>query len=246
MVLTSSRAEAVPLWYNGDYDNRDALANGSAGINFNGGFLQVSKVYENFVVPTGQTWTITSVYSVDEILYNSGLPVTKASWEVRSGAGAGNGGLLVASGDTAATQTPVTKNPGFTYAFNPSLITASVPSLVLTAGTYWLSVTADDASAFFTDQSYIETTSGANSVGVPPGNDGNSFISNNLPAGKSGAYNFTATSTIEGAGKWDYVMGVNGTSQSLAVPEPSSLLMLALGGLGSSAYLRIRARKDSR
>ena len=240
-ALTSSRADAAMLWYNGDYDNRDALANGSAGINYNGPFLQVSKVYENFIVPTGQTWTVTSVYSTDEILYKSGVPVTKASWEIRSGVGSGNGGTLVASGDTAATQTPVTKIPGYTYSFNPTLITATVPSVTLAAGTYWLSVIPDDTAPFFGDKSYVETTSGANSVGKPPGNDDNSFISNNLTG--AGGYNFTPTSSssVEGPGTWDYSMGVSGTST--AVPEPSSLMLVVLGVLAAPAVLRLRARR---
>jgi PEP-CTERM motif len=246
LALTSSHANAGILWYNGDYDNRDALANGTAGINFNGPFVQVSKVYENFVVPTGQVWTITSVFSTNEILYQSGAPVTMASWEIRSGLSSGNGGTLVASGDTAATNTPIAENPSNFYNFTPSLVTATVASVKLTAGTYWLSVVADNSDPFFADQSYIETTSGANSVGVPPGNDGNSFISNNLPAGKPGAYNFTATSTIEGAGNWDYSMGVGGTAAPASVPEPSSLSMVAFGVFGTLVCLRRRARTRAR
>jgi hypothetical protein len=231
-----SPARAGVLWYNGDYDNRDALANGSAGINFNGGFVEISKVYENFVVPVGQTWQITSAFSTDEILYGSGLKVTTATWEIRTGVSAGNGGTVVISGDTAASQVAVTPQAGFTYIAPPSLITVSIPTVTLTAGTYWLSVIPDDTNPFFGDQAYVETTSGANAVGIPHGNDGNSFISNNLPSGGAGSYFFTPTSSVEGAGTWYYSMGVIGTATG--VPEPSSFVLAAIGGFGAVTFAR--------
>ena len=120
--------------------------------------------------------------------------------------------------------------------------------MVLTAGTYWLSVIANDATPFFGDRAYVMTTSGLNSVGRPPGNDGNSFISNNLPTGATGAYSFTSTSanSVEGPGTWDYSMGVSGTFTTAAVPEPSSLILVAIGGLGTSAWVRRRSRQGAR
>jgi hypothetical protein len=237
----ASTASAGVLWYNGDYDNRDALANGSAGVNFNAPFLEVSKVYENFVVPAGQTWQITSVFSTDQIFYQSGQPVTKASWQILTGVSAGNGGTVVISGDSAAVATPVTSVPGFTYVAPEFKVTATIPTVTLTAGTYWLSVIPDDNNAFIGDQAYVESTRGANAVGTPPGNDGNSFISNNLPAGGPGADFFTPTSTVEGGGTWDYSMGVIGTATG--VPEPSSLALVAIGGIGAVTCARRRKVK---
>jgi hypothetical protein len=236
-----SPARAGVLWYNGDFDNRDALPNGTAGINFNGGFAEVSKVYDNFVVPAGQTWQITSVFSTDEILYHSGKPVTTASWQILSGVSPGNGGTVVVSGDSAATMTAVAPQAGFTYVDPEFKIVATIPTVTLTAGTYWLSVIPDDTSPDFGDQALVETTSGANAVGTPPGNDGNSFISNNLPAGGPGSDFFTPVSTIEGGGTWDFSMGVGGTATG--VPEPSSLALVAIGGIGALTLVRRRKVK---
>ena len=91
-------------------------------------------------MPVGQIWTLTSVFSNDQLNYRTN-PVTTAAWEIRSGVSAGNGGTVVASASSAtATQTALSQTPGYFYAANPVQITASVSSLVLTAGTYWLTV----------------------------------------------------------------------------------------------------------
>jgi hypothetical protein len=243
--LGAEPAQAAVLWYNGDYDNRDALANGFSLVDFGGLAALRSTVYENFIVPVGQTWTVTSVFSNDQLNYNTN-PVTSAAWEIRRGVSAGNGGTLVASnGTAAATQTALTRTPGFFYAASPVQITATVSPLVLTAGTYWLSVIPNEPSVFQGNFSFVMSTSGLNSVGMPPGNDDNSFISNNIAPGNPGSFNFTSTSTVEGGGTWDYSLGVNGTVAFL-VPEPSSLVLVAIGGLGTSAFLRRRSRKGAR
>ena len=109
-------------------------------------------------------------------------------------------------------------------------VTENVAPVVLTAGTYWLTVAPDipvsNGSFFFASAAYISTTSGANAVGTPPGNDGNSFINTvSLPAAIG--YNFTPTSTIEGPGNWDYSMGVSGTA--VVIPEPSTLSLAVIG-----------------
>lgn len=242
-TLSAPQARAALLWYNGDYDGRDAIDNGARRVDYNGLFTEVTKVYDNFVVPTGQTWTITSVFSNDQILYQAtGNAVTSATWEIRRGVGPGVGGTLAASGDTAATQTALIQIPGDDYAATPYHIEASVASVVLAAGTYWLSVIPDNPSPSLRDEAFIQTTSGANSVGIPPGNDGNSYSSNNLTG--AGSQNFTPTSSnsIEGPGTWDYSMGVRGNVSPAVVPEPSSLAMLALGCLGVPAFLRLRGR----
>ena len=243
--LTAEPAQADLLWYNGDYDNRDALDNGFSLVNFGGLAALRSTVYEDFIVPVGQTWTVTSVFSNDQLNYATN-PVTSAAWAIRSGVSAGNGGTLVASAsNAAATQTALTKTAGFFYAASPFQITATVSPLVLTAGTYWLSVIPNEPTVFDGNFSYVMSTSGLNSVGMPPGNDDSSFISNNIAAGNPGSYFFTSTGTVEGGGTWDYSLGVNGTV-AFTVPEPSSLVVVAIGGLGMLAFLRRRSRKGAR
>jgi hypothetical protein len=240
-TLCTSRARADLLWYNGDYDNRDSLTNESqVPVNTGSGYvLEKSLVYDNFIVPTGQTWTLTSLFSNNQIAYYANP--TTATWEIRSGVSAGNGGTLVASGDSAATLTAVTTVSGYYYAAPEYTVSVAVSNITLTAGTYWLAV-APDSAGYYGDQSYIETTSGANAVGSPPGDDGNSFINSNSPGAP---LNFAPTSSVlNDPGAIDFSMGVVGTFVA-GVPEPSSWGLVLVGLIGPAAYLRRRkqARK---
>ncbi len=223
-------AQAAPLWYNGDNDNRDAVANQTSNVS-PGGVDQI--VYENFIVPTGQQWTVNGVFSNNAgNIYFGGYPSLTATWEIRSGVSAGNGGTLVASGDGADTITDTGMQTTVFSPFASEIYTNTVNGLnvVLGPGTYWLAVAPDTdgaADAYWN----LVTTSGANAVGTPPGNDGNSFVSSSFFN-----ENFLPTDdpSFEGSGTWDYSLGVLGTAQStLATPEPSIVAM----GLGATASL---------
>jgi hypothetical protein len=218
------------LWYNGDYDSRDTQVNQTGA--------QDGLVYDNFIVPTGFTYNITGVFSND-FMYNPSAAST-AYWEIRSGVSAGNGGTLLDSGDGADTLTATGRSiPVIPGVFNVFEYTNSVSvSVSLGAGTYWLAVAPDVGS----QNSYIGTTSGANAVGSPPGNDGNSFMSST-----AFGLNFTPTSdpSIEGPGTWDYSMGVIGTASPVAVPEPSSFLLGLVGLVASAGYAWTRRRARS-
>jgi hypothetical protein len=204
------------LWYNGDYDGRDTQVNQTGPAD--------GRIYDDFIVPTGFTFTITSVFS-NNFMFSPPDPATAtAAWEIRSGVSAGNGGTLLDSGDGADTLTATGRSINVPPFGNIAELTNSVSvNVTLGAGTYWLSVAPDVSN----QNSFIGTTSGANAVGTPPGNDGNSFFSSTFFG-----QNFVSTTdpSIEGPGTWDYSMGVVGT----AVPEPSSLL-LGLVGLATSA-----------
>ena len=246
---SASPAQGQILWYNGDYDNRDSLVNQSlVPINHGGTYtVQTALVYDNFVVPVGQTWFVSSVFSNNQVAYP--YPVTSATWQIRSGVSAGNGGTLVASGDTAATQTAVTPVGGYYYGDTEYKISTSIPTITLGAGTYWLAVAPDDlhnGSIYYGAQSYIETTSGANAVGIPKGNDGMSYVTSNYPTSGYGAYNFTpSTTALAGDGDGpiiDFSMGVTGTAL-IFTPEPSTLMMAATGLVGSLVVLARRRAK---
>ncbi len=225
VVVPTGSARAATLWYSGDFDLNDATTNqNNVPIQIGTSYvLERALVYNNFIVPVGQTWSITSVFSNNQLAYV--VPPTSAAWEIRTGLTAGQGGNLIASGDTAATATLLTPADGINYIAPEYRVEATVAGLTLTAGTYWLAV-APDSARYFGDQSFIETTSGVNAVGLPPGSNGNSFLDNNLPGG--GKLTFAASNL-------NYSMGVVGTA---AVPEPASAILLVAALAGVPALLR--------
>lgn len=220
---TMSVKADVPLWYNGDFDGRDALVNQTGPAD--------GLVYDNFIVPVGQTYHITGVFS-NNLMYSPG-DASSAYWEIRSGVSAGNGGTLVASGDGADSLSATGRflDLGLFKVFEyTNLVSVNV---VLGAGTYWLAVAPDVSD----QNSYISSTSGAGAIGSPPGNDGNSY-SSSIFFGD----NFVPTSDIEGAGTWDYSMGIIGTAAVNGVPEPSTLLAGMLGMAACAGYAWNRRR----
>jgi hypothetical protein len=230
IALSPARAvAATSLWYNGNYDLNDAYTDqNNVPINFGGSYvLDKSLVYDDFIVPVGQSWTLSSLFVDDQLDYYA-LPTT-ATWEIRSGMSAGQGGTLLFSGDTAATNTLLTAANGNSYIDPEYKISAAVTGVTIGPGVYWMAV-APDSAGYYGDQSYIETTSGTGAIGSPAGNDGNSFLNNNLSG--PGHLSFAPSSL-------DFSAGVNGTAT--LVPEPASLPMLAAGlalafGLGQRGH----------
>ena len=216
--LSSSRADTV-LWYNGDY------AGGSGTVNENSSNVGVANIYEDFNVTAPGGWTVQRLWSNDCMSYSG---VTSAAWSIRSGLSAGNGGTIIASGTSSATQTLTGRTAWWGYPEYTVQVTGL--NVYLAPGTYWLSVSplvGSDPLSNGQYRSYVSQTSGANAVGAPAGNNGNSFIYD-LPAG----YNFAPDTFNE-----DYSMGVAGT----VVPEPSTLALSATG-----AMLLLAGRKKSR
>jgi hypothetical protein len=234
-VLCCPPAPAGTLWYNGDLDNRDAFVNQTSALSGGAGFDGL--IYENFVVPTGFTWTISGVFSNDVINPLGLTPApTTAAWQIRSGVSANNGGTLVASGDGTDNFSPTGRDSTVFGPLFPSTpeYTNEVDGLSVTlgAGTYWLSV-APDTDGAIDAYWYASTTSGANAIGTPPGNDGNSFFTSNA----TGDF-FTPTGDLEGPGNWDYSLGVVGTATPLATaaPEPSVVALAMGAGLSLAGY----------
>jgi hypothetical protein len=205
VLNTTAIAQAPPgsLWYNGDFNGINGLANERNTL------VTQAAVYDDFNVTAPLGWNVTAVFS-DNLV---STVITAADWEIRSGVSEGNAGTLIASGTT--------NSPIVTYIGNENLYMVEVTGLnvflpMLPSGQhYWLNVTPVGNG---TGRSFNLTTSGTNCVGTPCGNDQNAFFNSTF----FGTY-FTSTSN-EGQ-PYDYSNGVIGT----VVPEPATVVLLTCG-----------------
>jgi hypothetical protein len=209
-------ANAVTLWYNGDF-------NGVNGGNVGGFSGFDSRIYEDFNV-TGAGWNVTGAF-MNILWADNPANVQTMEWEIRSGVTLGSGGTLVASGSSAVTMV-ANGMDGFGFTgYNASISGLNVN---LGAGTYWFGGKFNGAGT--NNSIYVVTTSGAGAVGTPAGNNGNSFW-DSTTFGQSWA----GTDALFGPGSWDVSMGVQGS----VVPEPATMAAL---GLGVAALIRRRRK----
>ncbi len=200
------------LWYNGDFDGRNGGANQFEG-QFGAGLFSV--IADNFTgPPSGGTWTVTGVFSNNIMDPGLNTAITTANWEIRTGVSEGNGGTVVASASAApATVTP-TGRVGFGRTEYTVMVTGLNVSLpALPAGQFYFLDVVPVVPLGVSGQSFCTTTSGANCVGTPCGNDGNSWWNSNLFG-----VTWTTTQNIYGSGTWDQSMGVIGTA---GAPSPT-------------------------
>ena len=155
------------LWYNGDFNGVNGLANED---NFAGSGA-FAHTYDDFVVSDPSGWDVNAVFS-DNLLADT---VVGANWEIRQGVSVGNGGTIVASGTTTTPDVTATGRSGF--GFTEYMVTVNGLSVHLDPGTYFLLVSPVGGA---TGISYVSTTSGGNCVGIPCGNDDNSFFDSPL------------------------------------------------------------------
>jgi hypothetical protein len=184
-------------WYNGDWQSGIP-----SPANWYNSAQSYSRIYDDFVVPDGG-WTIAGVFAHIDM---ASTGATQASWEIRSGMSAGNGGTLIASGLSPATQTQTAVVGGGNYVY---LLEVDGLSVELGPGTYWLSVAPITANS----RPYLCVTKGLNAVGHPPGNDGQAFSSAG-PGSFSGALQETGGAGTSG----DFSLGVIVSGQPPAAP----------------------------
>ena len=226
VAATASPALASPvLWDNGDFDGENALANRKKAT----APVFDARVYDDFIVPAGQTWVVDEVFSNNLMDFSA----TSAYWEIRSGVSAANAGDLIAGGTNAATTT-LTGRSGFGV---PEREVAVIGlSVLLSEGTYWLTV-APIATAG--GQSFLSTTSGFNAIGSPAGNNGNAFWDS-----LTFNANFTPVGDLEDIeGDPDFSLGIAGTLAGATVPEPGTLILF---GTGLAGLARRWRRQPSR
>ena len=157
------------LWYNGDFDGVQGLSNEQ---NTSLGEQQYAHTYDDFDVTDQAGWDVGAVFSNNLTDTN----ITGATWEIRQGIFPGSGGTLIASGMTVTPVVTPTGRSGFGY--TEYSVQVNGISVYLPPGNgYFLNVTPiGDLSG----RSFVSTTSGANAVGEPPGNNQNAFIDSNI------------------------------------------------------------------
>jgi hypothetical protein len=232
LLNATAIAQAPPgsLWYNGDFNGVNGLANERDT------FISQAAAYDDFDVTAPLGWHVTAVFS--DNLSSFQLFVTAADWEIRTGVFEGNGGTLVASGTTNSPVVTLTGRGGFgfqEYMVEVTGLNVFLP--MLPAGQhYWLNVTPINS----TGRTFNSTTSGANCVGTPCGNDQNAFFNST----SFGTY-FTLTTNGSigcGSGCHDFSNGVIGT----VVPEPAMIALLTCGVGALLIALRRRPFYSSR
>jgi hypothetical protein len=220
-----AQAQAQTLWYSGDANGVDGLANVQNGT------APQSRVYTNFAVPnTVNSWTVTGLSSFNyfDAQMAGTLPMT-ANWSIRSGVFAGNGGSVLASG-TSSISIPGTTGRSLLGLNEYGVIVPGL-NISLVPGTYWFNVTPVSVAGTDLGGSYQSTTSGANAVtttytAVP-------FLDSTNPAITFGA------ATGQGAQFSELSGAVLGTA--VPVPEPVSVGLAAAAVGGLVAFRRRRA-----
>ena len=187
-----NQAPPGSLWYNGDFNDVNGLSN---ELNTSLGEGEFGSVYDDFVVTDSAGWHVTAVFS-DNL---SNTNVVGANWEIRQGISEGNGGTLIASGTTSTPNVTLTGRSGFGYV--EQQVEVDGLDECLQPGTYFLNVTP---IGDLTDRSFDSTTSGADCVGTPCGNNQNAFFNSNF-------FSANFTSTANEGQPYDFSMGVIGT-----------------------------------
>ena len=190
---TPTATPAGALWYNGDFNGVNGLAN-EEDTSLGAG--QFAHTYDDFNVNDSEGWDVHSVFSNN--LENTN--VTGASFEIRQGVSTGNPGTLIASGTTATPNVVPTGRDGF--GFTEFMIEITGLDVHLAPGTYHLSVWP---IGDLTGRSFVSTTDGANCIGTPCGNNQNAFFDSNF----FGLF-FVPTGDPALGQPYGFSMGVNG------------------------------------
>ena len=158
----------VCLFYGGDTNPASPVDNGFA--NENTLLVPDTTVWGAFTVPSGQTWTVDGLFINTIADGYDGLDPSNSSWTIASGLSEGSGGTTVASGTSTTSGTSFTPTGRSPFGFTEYTLKVKVaPSVVLSAGTYWVNITPQctDSSNGSCDiaQYFFDDTFGLNRYG---------------------------------------------------------------------------------
>jgi hypothetical protein len=212
MVLTAALVcarEARPsaiLYYTGDPNGQAAYGNYqdlSGKVN-----VPESQVFEDFIVSPGSPWNVTGMFVNETDLGPSN--VTEATWSIRTGMGPGNGGVVLYSGAS-----PATEGAGAI-----SQISISGLNITLPPGEYWMNVTPQTNGT----KLVANATSGVNEINATLTNAGLWY--------ESQFENYTPVWT-------DFSTGVVAVAIP-DTPEPASWVLMGTALLGFGFLLRLK------
>ncbi len=249
LAAWSPAQAATTLWYNGDAQSPDPGNAGNSEIqtgvpNGQGGFEnELGVEFEDFIVPAGQTWTVTDVFETAAFSYTPASTGT-AEWEILSGSSVGDPGTVVAGSNGTTLFTGNNDTPGASTCtitatgdgtIEESLgytVMISGLNVTLSAGQYWVAMAPLDA--FPTQSSVLALTTGANAVNPSYSDSDDSF-----------QYSYVSGTPTFEAQPQNYSMGVDGTESPAGVvtPEPISMIFFATGLVAVAGYA---ARRKNR